>query len=160
MYPTINHGTARLTSQEQKYCYYIARGIEPESALKRVGYKGNLVDAMAELHMRQDINQTIEVIKEAQRQELHKANIEIAFTKADAHMMYLEAHAKAENASEEIKAVDSMVKLHGLNAPDKVDINITTTEQLRELSDEELAKLAGSDILLSPDDYEAVDEGV
>lgn len=151
------YGTENLTNQEQKYCFYLARGIEPESALRRTGYRGDLEDKIAELHLRDEINMAIAVLKEKQRIDLYKENREISFTRADAHMMYLEAHGKAETATEEIKAVDSMVKLHGLNAPEKVEVEVSSVKQLKDLTAAELASIAGQDIMLDPEDYSVME---
>jgi hypothetical protein len=55
---------------------------------------------------------------------------------------------------EEIKAVDSLVKLHGLATPEKVEININSRNQLEGLDDDALMRLAGQTVLLSPDQYQ------
>jgi rRNA maturation endonuclease Nob1 len=82
----------------------------------------------------------------------------IDFTKDDATVLYLESHAKAETAAEEIRAVDSLVKLHGLATPERVEVNITRRDQLEEMDDKELLKMTGQDIQLSPADYAEVQE--
>jgi hypothetical protein len=154
----MSYGTENLTPQEQKYCFLITRGIEPEAAVKRVWHKPDVAKVLSNLSLRDDINGAIAFLMEKQRMDLYKSNLEVSFTRSDAHMMYLEAHAKAENASEEIKAIDSMVKLHGLNAPEKVEVNVSSVEQLRTLPDAELARLSGLDIKLDPADYCEVEE--
>lgn len=68
-------------------------------------------------------------------------------------MMYLQAHAHAPDAMTEIKATDSMVKLWGLAAPEKKEIEITNKKQLEMLSDAELQRLTGMTYNLSPADY-------
>jgi hypothetical protein len=50
--------------------------------------------------------------------------------------------------------VDSLVKLHGLSEPDKKEVVITSRDQLTVMDTEELARIAGSDILLDPSEYE------
>ena len=67
----------------------------------------------------------------------------IEFTKDDATSLYLEAHATSETAAEKIRAVDSLVKLHGLATPEKVEVQITSRSQMDALDDEALLKLTG-----------------
>jgi hypothetical protein len=60
--------------------------------------------------------------------------------------MYLEAHRKSANSTEEKNVVDSLCKLHGLFAPEnatQININVDKIQQLEKLSDDELVKLAG-----------------
>lgn len=152
----ISLGIGKLTAQEEQYVLRRAQGINPNAAARSVGYK-KPAQAVAELAQREDITMAISYMREIQRQTAIKAGA-IEFTKDDATALYLEAHAKAANATEEIKAVDSLVKLHGLATPEKVEININTREQLQSIPDEELLNIAGQDILLSPDQYSRTDE--
>jgi hypothetical protein len=68
--------------------------------------------------------------------------------------MYLDAYNAAVNATEMKNTVDSLVKLHGLTAPDtamQVNINLNPA-QIERMTDEELLKLAGKDVgYLEPD---------
>ncbi|HDR1870587.1 hypothetical protein ACFGWE_03605 [Pasteurella multocida] len=68
-------------------------------------------------------------------------------------MMYLQAHSHSANATEEIKAVDSMVKLWGLAAPEKKEVQITSKKQLETMSDAELQKHTGMVYDLDPSAY-------
>ena len=96
-------------------------------------------------------------MREMQRQVAVQAGA-IEFTKDDATALYLEAHAKSATAMEEIRAVDSLVKLHGLATPEKVEVTVTNRSQMESMDDEQLMKLAGQEIHLSPDDYVEVSE--
>jgi hypothetical protein len=61
--------------------------------------------------------------------------------------MYLEAHRKSANATEEKNVVDSLCKLHGLFMPDnatQININVEKVEQMEKMSDAELLQLAGA----------------
>ncbi len=62
--------------------------------------------------------------------------------------MYLDAYNAAATSTEMKNTVDSLVKLHGLAAPDnatQININVNTA-QMERMSDEDLLKLAGKDI--------------
>ena len=74
---------------------------------------------------------------------------EVKFTNQNAHMMYMEAYNASANATEMKNTTDSLVKLHGLAAPEnatQVNININGTKQLERMTDEDLLKIAGKDI--------------
>jgi hypothetical protein len=91
--------------------------------------------------------------REQVRRRSIMAGVKFNMTKDDAALMYMEAHAKADNATEEIKAVDSLVKLYGLAEPEKRDVRVGSLEQLRELDDEALMEQMGEEILLDPSEY-------
>ena len=74
---------------------------------------------------------------------------EVKYTNKHAHMMYMEAYNSSANATEMKNTTDSLVKLHGLAAPEnqpQVNININGTKQLERMTDEDLLKIAGKDI--------------
>lgn len=144
-------GIARLTAQEETYVQRRTQGVNPSAAARAAGYKYP-ARAVAELSEREDINLAISYMREMQRQVAVQAGA-IEFTKDDATALYLEAHAKSATAMEEIRAVDSLVKLHGLATPEKVEVNITNRSQMETMDDEQLLKMAGQDIQLSPDEY-------
>ena len=79
---------------------------------------------------------------------------ECKFDRNQATNMYLEAHRKSANATEEKNVVDSLCKLHGLFAPEnatQININVDRVQQLEKLSDDELIRLAGeNDKYLEP----------
>ena len=73
---------------------------------------------------------------------------QVKFDKVQATSMYLEAHRKSVNATEETRVVDSLCKLHGLFTPEngtQININVDSIEQLERLPDSELLKIAGVD---------------
>lgn len=147
-------GIGRLTAQEETYVQRRTQGINPSAAARAAGYR-QPARAVAELSHREDINLAISYMREMQRQVAVQAGA-IDFTKDDATALYLEAHAKSATAMEEIRAVDSLVKLHGLATPERVEINVTNRGQMETMDDEQLMKLAGQDIMLSPDSYMVV----
>lgn len=70
---------------------------------------------------------------------------EVNFGRKEAHDMYMDAYQNAETAAEQIAAVTAMVKLHGLEAPKKVEVehNHSHSGELRFMPTEDLVKLAG-----------------
>lgn len=150
-------GIGRLTSQEEVYVQRRAQGLNPLAAARSANYE-QPTKAVAMLAQREDVTLAIAYAREMQRQVAIGAG-SIDFTKDDATMMYLEAHATSETTADKIRATDSLVKLHGLATPEKREIIIGTREQMQAVSDEELLRMAGQDIFLSPDDYMEVEHG-
>ena len=148
-------GISRLTAQEETYVQRRTQGINPSAAARAAGYR-QPARAVAELSLREDITIAISYMREMQRQVAVQAGA-LEFTKDDATALYLEAHAKSGTAMEEIRAVDSLVKLHGLATPERVEISITNRGQMDNMDDEALLKLSGQDIQLSPSEYMEVD---
>ena len=70
---------------------------------------------------------------------------EVGFGRTEAHNMYMDAYQNAETATEQIAAVNAMVKLHGLEKPKEVVVqhNHNVTGQIEHMPTEELIKLAG-----------------
>ena len=54
--------------------------------------------------------------------------------------------------------MDSLVRLHGLATPEKVEINITARNQLEGLDDEALLRMAGQTIRLTPEEYRVLED--
>lgn len=147
-------GIRKLSSQEESYVLFRTRGLNPLAAARAAGYS-QPQKAVAQLAQREDVRDALAYFREMSRQTAIQAGA-IEFTRNDATLLYLEAHAKAATATEEIKAVDSLVKLHGLASPEKVSVTISSRDQLEGLGDEELLRLAGQTILLTPDQYTEV----
>ena len=73
---------------------------------------------------------------------------EVKFDKNTATGMYLEAHSKAANSTEETNIVDSLCKLHGLHIPEQatmININWEKVEQWEKLTEAQLLKCASND---------------
>ena len=144
-------GIEKLTSQEEAYVQRRTQGLNPTAAARSAGFSAP-ARAVAQMAEREDIKLAISYMREMQRQVAVSAGA-IEFNKDDATSLYLEAHATSETSAEKIRAVDSLVKLHGLATPEKVEVNITSRSQMDELDDEALLKMAGMDILLTPGQY-------
>ena len=147
-------GISSLTSQEETYVLHRTRGINPTAAARAAGFAKPAI-AVANMSDREDIQRAIAFFREAARQSALAAGA-AEFTRDDATSLYLEAHAKSACAMEEIRAVDSLVKLHGLATPEKVEVKVTRIDQLESMDDEALLKLAGNDINLDPNDYKVI----
>lgn len=142
-------GIGSLTSQEELYVQRRTQGLEPLAAARAANYQ-QPKKAVAALLEREDINLAISYARELQRQN----NIlSYQFDRDDATAMYLEAHATAETSMEKIRAVDSLVKLHGLAAAEKKEITITSRKQMQQMGDDELLKLSGATYTLDAESY-------
>lgn len=139
-----------LSAQERSFINLILRSVNPQAAAQMLGM--NPDQGLMLINEERVLNH-LELVRPHFDPTMFHNPMEVAFTKNDAHMMYLEAHKKAKDATEEIKAVDSLVKLHDLLAPQKVELNVTRTDQLKELDDKQLTEIAGMDIELDPQSY-------
>lgn len=149
-------GISRLTSQEEHYVLLRTRGLNPLAAARSAGYH-QPQQAVAKLAQREDVRDALAYFREMSRQTAIQAGA-IEFTRNDATLLYLDAHSHAATATEEIKAVDSLVRLHGLATPEKVEINITARNQLEGLDDEALLRMAGQTIRLTPEEYRVLED--
>tara|TARA_R100000231_G_scaffold46177_1_gene39656 strand:+ start:11 stop:529 length:519 start_codon:yes stop_codon:yes gene_type:complete len=130
---------SELSVQEERLILFYIRGMSKAAAGRAAGYRNQ--DTVYSVFQKPKIQQAVEYLRNEFREE-------VKFDKNTATSMYLEAHRKSANATEEKNVVDSLCKLHGLFAPDQatqVNINVDTVQQLEKLPDSELLKLAGVD---------------
>lgn len=129
-----------LTVQQEKLVMLVLSGMSIAAAGRGAGYSNT--NAVYDAIKRPKVAQALEYFREQMREDVN-------FTRANAHIMYMDAYQSASNATEMKNTVDSLVKLHGLGTPEaatQVNINIDTTpKQLERMSDEELLKIAGKD---------------
>lgn len=144
----------RLTSQEQMFVAALNSGASKAEAGRRCGISLTAVNTWLK---REDIQQAREIYL---REFEHDILPNVKFTKDDAHHMYMEAYRNSGNATEQIKATDSLVKLHGLDKPEqsREEKEINTTRQLENMSAAELLKVAGYELTsLTADDEDIED---
>lgn len=92
-----------------------------------------------------------EKVQKALIDRMQQTADEVDFGRKEAHDMYMEAYQNAETASEQIMAVNALVKLHGLEAPKKVEVkhDHQHSGEIKYLPTDELMKLAGMDETLT-----------
>ena len=130
---------SELSVQEERLILFFIRGLSKAAAGRAAGYRN--MDHVYEVFKKPKIQQAVEYLRAEMREE-------VKFDRNTATVMYLEAHRKSANATEEKNVVDSLCKLHGLFAPEQatqVNINVDKIQQLERLPDSELLKLAGVD---------------
>ena len=130
---------SELSVQEERLILFYIRGMSKAAAGRAAGYQN--LDHVYEVFKKPKVAQAVEYLRQEMREE-------VRFDKNTATTMYLEAHRKSANATEEKNVVDSLCKLHGLFAPDnatQININVDSIEQLEKLPDAELLKIAGVD---------------
>ncbi|WP_286300764.1 hypothetical protein [Vibrio apostichopi] len=146
-----------MSQQELMYVVQRSAGQSPRQAGDAAGVESE--SAVLLLERRPDIVAMLDSVAEAKT-----ANTAIVqakpdkFTRGDAQALYNNAYAMAVNATEMIKAVDSMVKLHGLAAPEKQEVTITSKRDVLAQTEEELLaalgnSIGGREIILNPEDY-------
>lgn len=141
----------RLTSQEQMFVAAMNAGASKTEAARRCGITIPCANKWLE---REDITYAFQLYQREFEQDILP---NVRFTKDDAHHMYMEAYRNSGNATEQIKATDSLVKLHGLDKPEQgpEEREINTTRQLENMSAAELLKVAGYELTsLTADDVE------
>tara|TARA_R100000908_G_scaffold64567_1_gene48957 strand:- start:86 stop:607 length:522 start_codon:yes stop_codon:yes gene_type:complete len=135
-----------LSVQEERLVLFHLRGMSKAAAGRAAGYKD--MDRVYQIFKTPKMQKALTYLRNEMREE-------VKFDKNTATGMYLEAHSKAANSTEEKNVVDSLCKLHGLHIPEQatmININVEKVEQLEKLSDAELLKIAGNDTkYLEPD---------
>lgn len=130
----------KLTVQQEKLVMLICSGMTIAAAGRGAGYASP--DSAYSAAKLPQVQTAVEYFKEQMSEE-------VKFTHASAHMMYMDAYQASATATEMKNTVDSLVKLHGLAAPEQqaqVHIQINaTSKQLERMSDEELLSIAGKD---------------
>ena len=130
---------SELSVQEERLILFYIRGMSKAAAGRAAGYQN--LDHVYEVFKKPKVAQAVEYLRQEMREE-------VRFDKNTATTMYLEAHRKSANATEEKNVVDSLCKLHGLFAPEnatQVNINVDKIEKLERLPDSELLRIAGVD---------------
>ena len=126
-----------LSIQEERLVLFYLKGMSKAAAGRAAGYQ-NMENVYA-IFKKDSIQKAISYLRKEMVEEAK-------FDRNQATNMYLEAHRKSANATEEKNVVDSLCKLHGLFSPDKatqININVDKVEQLERLSDDDLIKIAG-----------------
>lgn len=142
-----------LTAEEATFVYNVeVIGLPARAAAKQAGLPLTMI---SKPHLQQ--------ARELLRREVRGG---LQVTKESVTFMLFDAIERARILGEpmtEIAGVDRLIKLHGLDAPQKVDISVHTTievlnQQVRNLSDADLAKALGGDTIIDGDFYR-VDHG-
>jgi len=140
-YPYMGVKLNELSIQEERLILMYLRGMTKAAAGRAAGYQD--MDTVYDIFKKPKIVQAVNYLREENRKEFN-------FDKGTATSMYLEAHRKSANSTEEKNVVDALCKLHGLFAPETATqiniINGEKVERMENLTDEELLKLAGNDI--------------
>lgn len=138
-----------LTFQEQRFVMFCMKGLQPVAAARAAGYTAEL--AGPSLLRQKRIRQAMQNVTQY---ELYDTRV----TRERLTHMLFEAHSHAATATEEINAIRELGKMHGTYEATKVEhkvdleAKITNVRQLEQLSDAELAQLAGDKPLFSPED--------
>lgn len=136
-----------LTVQQEKLVMLMSSGMSIAAAGRGAGYAS--YSTALDAAKRPAVQKALQYFREQMREE-------VRFERQNAHMMYMEAYNASATATEMKNTVDSLVKLHGLTAPDnatQININLNATaKQLERMTDEELLQIAGkTDDYLEPD---------
>lgn len=138
-----------LTAEETEYVYYVeVVGLPPRKAANcaRFEYRRinepHIMQARAQVrrHVRGDLNVTKEDVTFGIKEAIERARI-------------------LGEPMTEIAGWDRLIKLHGLDAPQRIDINVRASveaykEHVRRLSDDELMADVGAGNVIDADFYE------
>lgn len=141
----------QLTGQEAKLVQDLIRGIPAATAAKSVGIHP---DDVGEVLARPHVARVVGYLRE----QMAHSHAPIEVTRDMLTSMYFEAWHASANATEMRLTVDSLARLHGLNAPTKTQVEHSlggeAARRVQDMSNDELARLAGQDdIDLDPADY-------
>jgi len=139
-YPYMDMQLNELSTQEERLLLFYLRGMSKAAAGRAAGYAN--AEHVYKIFKKDKIQTALAYLRNELRED-------VKFDRTQATTMYLEAHRKSINATEEKNITDSLCKLHGLFVPDKatqININMAgAVEQLERLPDAELLKIAGVD---------------
>lgn len=101
-----------------------------------------------------------EKVQKALIERMQKTADEVDFSRKEAHEMYMDAYRNADTATEQIAAVNAMVKLHGLEKPKVVEHKHANVrpDQLEHMPLDELMKRAGMEDLVLEGEYEVIED--
>jgi len=138
-YPYMAIKLNELSVQEERLLLFHLRGMTKAAAGRAAGYAD--VEYVYRVFKKPKMQKALDYL----RNELREG---VKFDRTQATSMYLEAHRKSANATEEKNVVDSLCKLHGLFTPEngtQININVDSVERLERLPDSELLRIAGVD---------------
>ena len=134
-------GISDLSAQETHFIQGIMRGMPPVLAAENAGYAKGETQLILN---KPNVAQTISYLRQQQM-----SGFEV--TRDTVTGMLFEAYSLSANATEMVSVARELAKLHGLNAPTQTQINVThenkTEQQMKEMSTDELAKIAGDDAI-------------
>lgn len=86
-------------------------------------------------------------VQEALKKGIELLATDVMFTRKKAHDMLLDAHSNAQTTTEQVLAINAMIKLHGIAAPEVKEIHQTVHgsiehHEVKELTDEQLLRIA------------------
>ena len=128
-----------LTVQEEKFVLLISSGMTVATAGRAVGLESS--SKAHSMRARASVDKAVEYYRQEMREKVN-------FNVDNAHLMYMEAFGSSANATEMIKATDSLVKLHSLVALESgpsITLHLNNEKQLDQLSDEDLLAIVGKD---------------
>lgn len=137
--PYMGLNLADLTVQEEKFVLLATSGMSLAAAGRAVGLQHR--QHAFKMSKKPAVAKALEYYRGEMREKLN-------FTRENAHKMYMEAYQGSANATEMVKATDSLVKLHALITPEpvnQVNINLSSEKVLNAMSDEELLAVMGKD---------------
>ena len=129
------------------------KGMSPMAAGAAAGYTPA---QSANLLQRQEIKRALKALRE-------NTFYDFQVTRDKLTQMLFDAHSHSANTTEEVLAIREMAKLHGRYAPVEKTINVDVQgeikhqKQIERLTDDQLGKLIGEEIILDPDAYEVSD---
>lgn len=131
-------GLADLTQQEVIFVQSLLRGLPLQMAANQAGVPETEMKAFA-------AQPHVAAVLSYMRETTFNTHIEV--TRDMLNLMLFEAHAKSATATEEIMAIRELAKMNGLNAPTQTEMKVThetrTAEQMRRMSSQDLARIAG-----------------
>jgi len=139
-----------LDQKERIYCENRLAGLSKKASAKAGGWAN--ADKMAyEIEKRPHVMEAIVAATQIFAEE-------VGFTRREAHDMLMQAFRNADTAMEQIAAVRELIKLHGVQAPVKVEHEHTHTHemQLENMPLKELMQLANMRGLTLEGEFERV----
>jgi len=139
-----------LDEKQRRYVELRARGLTPGQAAQTLGVTRLGLEELRRRFYEHPI------VQAAVQQINRAAMMRMSITREMIAEKLLDAYTLSATAAEQVKALSELAKLYGLYEPEKREVSVNVTEaKLRQLSDSELARLAGLEVVDA--EYEEVD---
>jgi len=128
-----------LTDQQRIYVEQRLCGLSQVAAATAAGY----ADPRRKAYDVENTPRVVDALRKAREVTAKK----VQYTREKAHEQLHEAYRNATTAAEQVMAVRELIKLHGVAAPEQVEVKHTHKHdhELRFMDDQQLLEIAGID---------------
>lgn len=137
----------KLKTNQRIYVDGILAGLSKGAASSAAGHQAGHFDRS-------------EAVQNALLERMQQTADEVDFGRREAHDMYMDAYRNADTSTEQVAAINAMVKLHGLEKPKVIEHKheVEHSGQLEFMPTDKLMALAGMEDLVLEGEFEEVED--